>query len=275
MGLNMYDCAAGYGEPGIGEYLASRNRRQDAIIVTKCAHPNNYRKRVTPYDMESDLHDSLAKLKTDYIDIYLLHRDNPQVPVGIIVETLNRFYSEGKIRAFGGSNWSVDRIEEANTFALENNLLPFTVSSPNYGLAHQIADPWGGGCITLTGPENAQARKWYIDNDMPVLAYSSLGRGFFSGRFKGSEPEKAEAVLDKFAKRGYYCPENMERLTRAEQLAEKYHCSVSAIALSWTFHQKLNVFPIICGSSARHYEQALHAADIPLTEEEIAWLDLR
>lgn len=77
------------------------------------------------------------------------------------------------------------------------------------------------------------------------------------------------------AKRGYYCPENMERLARAERLAEKYHCTVAGIALSWMFHQKLDVFPILSGSSARRYQEALQAADIPLTEKELAWLDLR
>lgn len=275
MGLNMYDCAAHYGEPGIGEYLAGRGRRRDAIIVTKCAHPNGYRNRVTPFDMESDLHDSLAKLKTDHIDIYLLHRDDSQVPVSVVMETMNRFCREGKISAFGASNWTVERIQEANDYAAANGLIPFTVNSPNYGLAHQIADPWGGGCTTLTGPENESSRKWHLDNHMPVLAYSSLGRGFFSGRFKSNEPDKAEEVLDMPAKRGYYCPENMERLARAERLARKYNCTVAGIALSWMFHQKLDVFPILSGSSAQRYQEALRAADIPLTEREVAWLDLR
>lgn len=275
MGLNMYDCAAGYGEPGIGEYLTLRKRHRDAVIMTKCAHPNQYRKRVTAFDMEADLHDSLARLNTDYIDIYLLHRDDPDVPVSIIVETLNRFHREGKIGAFGGSNWTVERIREANTFAEDNGLLPFTVSSPHYGLAHQVADPWGGGCKTLTGPENVEGRKWYIENDMPVFAYSSLARGFFSGVFRSNEPQKAEEYLDMFAKKGYFYPENMKRLARAEQLAEKYGCNVANIAISWMLHQELKVIPIMSGTKAEHYAQALKAAEIPLTEEEVKWLDLR
>ena len=110
---------------------------------------------------------------------------------------------------------------------------------------------------------------------MPILAYSSLARGLFSGRFKSTEPEKAEQVLDDVAKKGYYYPDNMERLKRAEQLAEKYDCNVAQIAISWLLHQTLTVFPIMSGPLPEYYRQALDAAEIPLTEAETAWLDLQ
>ena len=86
-------------------------------------------------------------MRTDYIDIYLLHRDDPAVPASEIVEIFNAMHREGKIGAFGGSNWTHERIQEANAYAKDHGLIPFTVSSPNFGLADQIADPWGGGCF--------------------------------------------------------------------------------------------------------------------------------
>ena len=82
LGLNCFDCAAGYGERVLGEYLQSRGRIEEAVILTKGCHPNFYRKRVTPFDLLSDFHDSLAKLHREYIDIYMLHRDDPDVPSG-------------------------------------------------------------------------------------------------------------------------------------------------------------------------------------------------
>lgn len=275
LGLNMYDCAAIYGEAALGAYLAERKRRADAVIVTKCAHPNRYRNRVTPFDMESDLHDSLAKLRTDYIDIYLLHRDDPTVPVGEILETMNRFQKEGKIGIFGASNWSMERVEEANRTAAENGWNGFSVVSPNYGLAHQMTDVWGWGSTTLTGPEHEKDREWCIQHGIPVLAYSSMARGFFSGKFRSNEPEKAESILDEFAQKGYYYPENMERLRRAEILAEKYQCSTATIAIGYMFCQEMQVFPIISGSRTKYFGQALEAAELPLTASEAAWLDLR
>ncbi len=275
MGLNAYDCAAIYGEAELGAYLTARKRRQEAVIVTKCAHPNRYRNRVTPFDMESDLHDSLAKLQTDHIDIYLLHRDDVKVPVQTVIETMNRFQREGKIGIFGASNWTVERIVEANRFAGENGYQGFSVISPNFGLAHQVQDLWGWGSTTLTGPEHEADRRWCRENQIPVLAYSSMAHGFFSGKFHSDEPEKAEMVLDAFAKKGYYAPENMERLRRAELLAEKYGCPVASIAIGYLFGQGLNVFPILSGAKPERFREALAAVELPLTAEECAWLDLR
>lgn len=101
---------------------------------------------MTDFDILYDCHNSLAKLKTSHIQLYLLHRDDPQVPVGPIMETLNRLHAEGKIGVFGASNWTMERMMEANEYAYKHGLVPFTVSSPNFGLANQLDDPWGGGC---------------------------------------------------------------------------------------------------------------------------------
>ena len=82
---------------------------------------------MTPFDLTSELYDSLARLHTDYIDIYVLHRDDPNVEVGPIVETLNEHHAAGRIHAFGGSNWETARIEEANEYADKHSLAPSSV----------------------------------------------------------------------------------------------------------------------------------------------------
>src|SRR4051812_14754919 len=78
-------------------WVNERGLRDKVVVITKGAHPNADRKRVTPFDITSDLNDSLARLKVDKIDLYLLHRDDPSQPVGPIVETLNQHYKAGKI----------------------------------------------------------------------------------------------------------------------------------------------------------------------------------
>ena len=237
-GINPFDCVAHYGEEIMDRWMESRNNRDKCAIITKGAHPNKWRDRVTDYDILSDANDSLKKLKTDKIDIYMLHRDSHTVPVGIIVESLNRLYQEGKIAVFGGSNWTHERIEEANEYAKKHNLMPFLMSSPNFGLAEQINDPWVGdakfadGCVTLSGSDNKEARNWYSENNIPVFAYSSLARGFFAGAFRSSEPEKAKQILDEPGISGYYCENNIERLRRCEILAEKMNVTVAQIAMA-------------------------------------------
>lgn len=279
-GINTFDCAAHYGEEIMGSWMESRGNREQCVIITKCAHPNQWRDRVTDFDILADVHDSLKKLKTDKIDIYMLHRDNHQVPVSVIVDTMNRLHDEGKIGAFGGSNWTHERIQAANEYAAEKGLKGFTVSSPNFGLAQQIADPWkcdahfGDGCVTISGPENVDARKWYAQNPVTVFAYSSLARGFFSGAFRSDEPEKAMKILDGPGMTGYYCPDNIERLRRCEIIAQKKRITVAQAAMAWIYHQSFDVAALSSPVTKEQIMQNIAAIDIELSEEEAAWMNL-
>lgn len=274
-GVNCFDCSDHYGEEPLGEWLEARGLHDKVVILTKGAHHNRWRKRVTDYDILHDAHNSLAKLKTKRLDIYMLHRDDPSVPVGPIVEVLNRLYDEGKIGAFGASNWTVRRMQEANDYALKHGLQPFSVASPNFGLADQLGDPWGGGCVTISGPENKPDRAWHAQNGIPVFAYSALARGFFSGRLDSAHPEKAAEILDEAAMKGYCYPENFERLRRCETLAKEKGVPVAQIAMAWLFNQRdLDVYAI-CGPSTRErMRMNVDAAQIRLTAQECAWLDL-
>jgi aryl-alcohol dehydrogenase-like predicted oxidoreductase len=106
LGCNAFDTAHVYGngdsERTLGRWIRERGRREQVVIITKGAHPNADRQRVTPFDITSDLHDSLARLQVETIDLYLLHRDDPTAPVGPIVEVLNEHKTAGRIHAFGG-----------------------------------------------------------------------------------------------------------------------------------------------------------------------------
>ena len=133
-GGNCLDTAHLYGdgdnERVVGQWTNERGLRDEIVILGKGAHNSQDRKRVTPYDILSDLHDSLARFKVDSIDLYLLHKDDPEKPVGPIVETLHAAKEAGQIDAYGGSNWSAERVQEANRYAAANGLTPFVASSP-------------------------------------------------------------------------------------------------------------------------------------------------
>ena len=276
-GITTFDTARNYqdSEKSLGKWIVERNMREKIVLLSKCAHPSVFgKKRVNEKEIRKDFAKSTQYLNTDHIDIYLLHRDDPEVEAGEIVEVLNAMHAEGKIGAFGGSNWTHERIAEANEYALQHNLIPFTVSSPNFGLAEQIADPWGGGCVTVSGPSNKDARTWYEENQMPVIAYSSLGRGLFSGKIKGNATQKAGEVMDKAAIKGYACPENFERLRRCERLAEMKNCSVPQIAMAWIYNQKMNVFAVVSTTNPKRMEENIAALSISLTENECLYLNL-
>lgn len=278
LGINTFDTARVYGEAesSLGRWIEERGLREQVVILSKCAHPaEDGTKRVSAKEIHADFAISSACLRTDHIDIYLAHRDDMQVPVGEIVEAFNELHAKGRIGAFGGSNWTHERIEEANEYAYKHDMQPFTVSSPNFGLAEQVKDLWGGGSISISGPKGESARAWYQKEKMPVIAYSSLGRGMFSGKLKSNQADKAEQVLDGFAMKGYAYPQNFERLRRCEELAQEKGCSVSQIAMAWLFSQEIDTFAVVSTSKPQRMQENIAAMEMSLTNEELLYLDIQ
>lgn len=276
LGVTAFDCARGYGlaEKSLGTWIRHRNNRERVVILTKCGNVSLRGKVCVNREViEKELKKSLKTLGTDYVDIYLLHRDDPNTPVSEFIDCLNEKQREGKIRVFGVSNWKKERIEEANAYAAAHGLNGFTVSSPNFGLAEQVNDPWGGDCVTVSGDANKEVRAWYAAQQMPVLAYSSLGRGFFTGRFKSGDYEGARKVLDNAAQKGYLYPVNMERLARCETLAAEQKCSVSDIAMRYIFGSDMKVCALVSTGNAKRMRQNIQASRNPLSREEIAFLE--
>lgn len=279
-GITTLDCAhvyaGGDSERCIGEWMQERGNRERIVIVTKGCHHNADRQRVTPWDIAADLHDSLARLKTLYADVWLLHRDDTSAPVGPIVEALDGLRRQGKVRAYGGSNWTHRRIAEANAYAGAHGLQPFTASSPNFSLAEQVRDPWGPGCVSIGGPANAEARAWYASAGVPVLAYSSLARGLLSGRLSRGNWGDAAKILDGAAHTAYAHEVNLQRLDRLHELAGKRDCTVPQLALAWVLQQApLSVHALVGAADAGEIAACVQALDIRLKPAELAWLDLR
>ena len=277
LGVNTFDTARVYGraEESLGKWIESRGIRDQIVILSKCGHPDSkWTKRVNRTEMYGDLQQSLDYLRTDYIDMYILHRDDPDVNVGEGVEIFNEMHERGHIGAFGGSNWTHDRIAQANEYAYKHNLIPFTVSSPNFGVAEQYGDIWGGGCVTISGAGYKDARKWYADNQTAVVAYSSLARGLFSGKIKSSDYGRIRELVDEVSMRAYVSEENFERLRRCEELAKEKEATVAQIAMSWIYAQNLNAFAVVSTSSAKRMQENIDALDITLNDKEVAYLAL-
>lgn len=278
LGCTTFDTAHVYGggdtERTFGRWVRERGLRDQVVMITKGAHPNADRVRVTPFDITSDLHDSLARLKMDYIDLYLLHRDDPTVEVGPIIEILNEHLRAGRIRAFGGSNWTVERIQAANAYAHAHGLVPFAVSSPNFSLAEQIKAPWKG-CISIGGPSREADRAWYEAEQMPLLAWSSLAGGFFSGRFRRDNLQSFDGYFDKLCAESYGSEDNFQRLDRAQQLAQQKGLSLPQIALAYVMSQPLNLFAIVGCQTVDEFRENLAASELRLSSDEVAWLELK
>jgi len=274
MGCNTFDTAhvyaAGDNERSFGRWLCARGNREKVVIIGKGAHHNADRECVTPYDITAHIFDSLARFQTDYIDLYLLHRDDPKVSVGPIVEVLNEHLAAGRIKAFGGSNWTAKRIAGANAYAASHGLKPFVASSPQYSLAEMLEEPWPG-CGSISGPQGAADRAWYLENGIALFSWSSLAGGFLSGRLTRENLAQHEEEL---YYRCYVNEANLRRLERARELAREKGVSLPQLALAYVLNQPMDVFPLLAAYTPAEFEDNARALDLKLSREELAWLDL-
>jgi aryl-alcohol dehydrogenase-like predicted oxidoreductase len=256
----------GTSEQAIGGWLRVSRRRDDVVLITKGAHPaSDWIPRVNPRAITQDLLESLGSLGVDTIDLYLLHRDDPSAPVGPLVECLNEHLVLGRIRAYGGSNWSQQRIAAANAYAAARGLRGFVASSPNLALAVSNEPLWPG-CLSVAG--DAAALAWYREQQMPLFAWSSQASGFFSGRFSPGE------VADQHVARVFDSPGNWERLRRARQAAAGHGCTPTQVALAWVLHQPFPTFALVGPRTLDELEDCLGALAVRLTPDEVAWLNL-
>jgi aryl-alcohol dehydrogenase-like predicted oxidoreductase len=279
LGCNTIDTAHVYSngdsERIIGKWIQARGLRDQIVIITKGAAHSEDRRRMRPFDIASDLYDSLARLNVDCIDLYLLHRDDPDVRFEPIIDALNEHMRAGRIRAFGASNWSHKRIEAVNTHARANGYPPFVASSPQFSLAESLDEPWPL-CVSISGPAGAAAREWYAQTQMPLLIWSPLASGFFSGRFRRDNLHLfGEREWDEVAVRTYASEANFQRLERAETLAAEKGLSAAQVALAYVMNQPMNIFVVVGPHSAEKFRANIEASEVKLTQEELDWLDLR
>jgi aryl-alcohol dehydrogenase-like predicted oxidoreductase len=194
----------------------------------------------------------------------MLHRDNPDIPVGEFIEVLDEHRRAGRVRVFGASNWSLARVEEANAYARERGLGGFAAVSNNFSLARMIEPPWAG-CVSASDPAS---RAWFAETQTPLLPWSSQARGFFTGRARPDDRSDPELV------RCWYSDDNFARLARAEELARKYGVLPVTIALAYVLRQPFPTFPLIGPRALAETRTSCPALDVELTPEEVRWLNL-
>jgi len=264
LGGNCIDTAHVYGERSsraVGLWMKERNNRAETIIIGKGAHPYGS-PRMTREFMEQDLIETFERMQTDYVDIFMLHRDDPAKPVGYIVESMNSLLESGYCRALGVSNWTVARIQEANDYAAAHGLVGMSCNSPNLSLAKPNEPRWEG-CISVYADDLA----WHERTQLPLLSWSSQAGGFFTGRYN---PDNGDPDI----RRVYYSEANWERYRRAEALAREKGVSTNDIALAYVLNQPFPVCALIGPNTVQELHSSANALQVSLTAEEARWLDL-
>src|SRR5690606_21241646 len=176
-GGNAFDTAwiyhGGRGERILGDWLRSRGRRDEVVVLGKGAHsPLTY-----PETIGGQLTESLDRLQTDHVDVYFMHRDNPDVPVEEFVDALDAEVRAGRIRGpYGGSNWTRERMDAAIAYAKRTGKTAPAVLSNNFSLAEMVNPVWDG-CVAAS---DDAWKAWFMERQVTNFAWSSQGRGFFT-----------------------------------------------------------------------------------------------
>jgi aryl-alcohol dehydrogenase-like predicted oxidoreductase len=263
-GGNCFDTAyiyrGGACERALGDWVRARGVRDRVVIVDKGGHTPE----CEPCAVARQLRTSLDRLGIDQIDLHLLHRDNPDVPVGEFADVLDDAVKSGAVRAIGASNWTLPRVKEFNDWAARHGKPRFAVVSNQFSLARMVEPPWPG-CLSAN---DAEWTAWLSQTRTPLLAWSSQARGFFldsSGPDDRTEPDRV---------RCWHSPDNFRRLERARELAKRKAVLPINIALAYVLRQPFPTFALIGARTIHETRTSLEALRINLTPDEMRWLDL-
>ena len=208
------------------------------------------------------------------MELFLLHRDSRNYPVGEIVDVLHEAKEAGQIGVYGGSNWLGDRVKAANDYAAANGKTPFTVSSPQFSVAEMIKPAWEG-CISVSGAQGEADRAFYDENQISLFTWSSLAGGFMTGKFTRDNLDNFTDYWDTNPIRAYAYESNFQRLDRVIELAADKGLSTSQIAVAYVLSNSPRFHAIVANWEVEQIPENAAAADIQLSAAEIAWLELK
>lgn len=269
LGGNFIDTAHVYGDwnPGdgplseitIGKWLSESKKRDEVIISTKGAHPDLRAMSIPRFsnqDIQQDLDASLKALQTDYVDLYFLHRDDPTRPVDEIIDFLEQKVKEGKIRYYGCSNWSLERIKEADSYAQKCNLQGFSCNQLMWSMADINFEGVRDKTSVLMDQPTYAYHKKQCKN---AMAYMSTARGYFAIRMAGNP-------IPSYVNDMYQTPVNDQifDLLR-EHVTEE--CNVTDYMLQYFWTQPFPAVPITSFLSKEHLVSTMHSLEVKCDED--------
>ena len=273
LGGNAIDTARVYGdwddtgdaasEQVCGDWLRSTERRK-FVLATKGGHYKikDRVSRVTPEEIRVDIELSLKNLKT-YIDIYFLHRDNPEIPVEKIMPIFEEYIRSGDIRALGASNWKRERIDQANMFCRENNMQPFTVTEIQWSLARFDEETLPiafGNDPTVCGMETGEYEK-YVSGDLPIFCYTSVAWGFFGKYISGVGSMPSETI-----RKACETKENFRRMDIVRRWSKKTGLLPITLSVAYLTGHRLPTAALVSCSRAEQLDELMAAPNYVLEQ---------
>lgn len=265
MGGNFIDTSNNYAhwngtgdesETLLGEYFASRKCRDSVVLATKVGFDRHGKGQgLKKEQIEYWIDESLHKLKTDYIDLYYAHTDDPTTPLEETMDAFHRLIEKGKVRHLGGSNYDTWRFAEANAVAQT----PYTVMQQWFTYLHPRADI--APQYTFNEATNRERLRYLTSKNIPLVAYSCLAKGGY---------ENPARLPDELI--------SSERLAFLKTMAKEKGVSASALAVAWMVNLHRcegfpRVIPLFGSSKVEHFTANFLGAELPLSNDELDQLN--
>lgn len=266
-GINFYDTADVYSN-GVSEEVLGRMindlsiEREDIIVATKCFNGTHKRQRnrwgLSRKHIMAACDASLKRLKTDYIDLYQIHRFDPKTPIEETIDALSDLVRVGKVRYVGASSMYAWQMAKYLFVAKERGGVPFVSMQNHYNLLYR--------------EEEREMIPLCQDQNVALIPWSPLARGYLT-RSKENIKETLRANTDEFGKMLYKNPADMDIIGRNAEVANRMGVKPAQIALAWLLHQPGITSPIIGASKLEQLEDALGAIELSLSNEDKKYLE--
>ena len=252
-------------ERAIGDWLQRSGKRNHIVLVTKgghpdmtSEHPDTHISRMKKEDMRSDLESSLRQLLTDHIDIYFYHRDDVNQPVEELVEVMEEFRRQGKIRYYGCSNWTTSRMKAADRYCREKGYRGFIANQALLNLGYKYMNPLDDDTLVYA---DSQMQQYHRENKGNLLMpYMGVCSGFFHKYAAGG----ADAVKGS----PYYTEGNLKTAERVKELCEKYNATVTQAVLGFFGQQDFDCAPLYGPKNAEQVREAMKTFEIPFCRDD-------
>jgi aryl-alcohol dehydrogenase (NADP+) len=266
-GINFFDTAdmysRGVSEEVTGRALQELARRDEVVIATKVFfpvvdHPNG--RGLSRKHILSAIDASLKRLGTDYVDLYQIHRFDPETPLEETLEALDTVVRSGRARYLGASSMFAWQLAKALYLADRRGLARFSAMQNHYNLIYR--------------EEEREMIPLCREEGLGVIPWSPLARGFLAGnRTRAQHAPTARAASDDYAQRMYYQEEDFAVLDQVLEVARERGVAPAQVALAWVLAKPGVTAPIVGATRMEHLEQAVAALDLRLTEQEMGRLE--
>jgi aryl-alcohol dehydrogenase (NADP+) len=265
-GINFFDTAdvysAGLSEEITGKYLREMANRDEIVLATKVCgqmgHSPNKRGLSRKHILEG-CDNSLRRLGMDFIDLYQIHRWDPNTPIEETLEALDSLVHAGKVRYLGASSMAAWQFSKALYLAKENGWHRFIAMQNHYNLVYR--------------EEEREMIPLCIDQGVGVIPWSPLARGFLTGTRKRDAGLTTRSQVDTMAKDMYYSEDDFAVADAVVNVAQQRGVSPAQVACAWVLQAPGVTAPIIGATKPQHLKELIASVDLKLSAEEVSALE--